>query len=126
MNPTIPGTLSVAFGSSSGIPRPRPPVSSRYHSLARAARSALAPGAAGLELAYDLARLGAALDELAEARQGLGRVDLQLRRLEHRGRVVPRLGEVARAAQDGCDRHRSSRPRRELLIRQARERLDRQ
>ena len=40
------GTVSVALGSKSGRPSPRRSVSSRCHSVARAASSALAPGAA--------------------------------------------------------------------------------
>ena len=43
---TICGTISVAFGSSSGMPRPRSPVSSRYQAVARSASAALSPGAA--------------------------------------------------------------------------------
>ena len=46
MNATICGIDSVALGTWSGMPRPRSPVSSRYHSVARSASSALSPGAA--------------------------------------------------------------------------------
>ena len=38
--------LALGFGVTSGMPRPRSPVSWRYHSVACAASSALAPGAA--------------------------------------------------------------------------------
>ena len=43
---TICGISSLAFGWWSGMPRPKSAVSWRYHWVARAASSALAPGAA--------------------------------------------------------------------------------
>src|SRR5579864_4912044 len=57
-----------------------------------------------LQLAHDRARLDPGLDELAEAAERLRRVDIHLFRLEHDPCVVARLGEVARAAQDGDER----------------------
>jgi len=42
----ISGIVSVASGCASGIPRPKPSVSSRYQRVASSARSALRPGAA--------------------------------------------------------------------------------
>src|SRR5437588_8818083 len=93
---------------------------------------ALAPGehepkrlqvaADGLQLADDRARLDARLDELAEACHRLGRVDVDVLRLEHDLRVFPRLGEVARAAQDGSERHVDAHTRRELVVGERRER----
>ena len=52
---TISGTISVAFGSTSGRPRPRSPVSSRYQPrrVARRAR-ALAPGRGLVDLVVDV------------------------------------------------------------------------
>ena len=46
MKRTISGTISLALGWWSGIPRPKRPVSSRYHAVTCSASSALAPGAA--------------------------------------------------------------------------------
>src|SRR2546427_765634 len=123
MKRTMPPMCSVAFGSASGMPRPRSPVSWRYHSVASAASSALAPErgdhrgelrsvlAAGqgksnslqvaadrLQLSHDRARFEPALDELAETRERLRRVDVDPVRLEHLRRLLARLAQVARAA----------------------------
>ena len=46
MNATISSIVSVTFGQWSTSSSPKRPVSSRYHSVAWRARSALAPGAA--------------------------------------------------------------------------------
>ena len=46
MKRMISSIVSVAFGQWSTSSSPKRPVSSRYHSVASAARSALAPGAA--------------------------------------------------------------------------------
>ena len=51
---TISGIDSVAFGSTSGRPRPRPPVSSTYQPLASAASFALAPGRGRVDLVVDV------------------------------------------------------------------------
>src|SRR5438105_7299968 len=99
-------------------------------------RPALAPGehepqrlqvpADGLQLADDCARLHARLDELAEARHRLGRVDVDVLRLEHDLRILPRPGEVARAAQDRRERHVDADARRQLVVGERSERVDRE
>ena len=63
------------------------------------------------------------LDELPEARERLGRVDVSVRGLEHELGVRARLGEIPRAAQHRRHRDRHADAGGELLVAQRRERL---
>src|SRR5438270_7760366 len=99
-------------------------------------RPALAPGehepqrlqvpAYGLQLADNRPRLDARFDELAEACHRLGRVDADVLRFQHDLRVLPRLGEVARAAQDGRKRRVDPDARRQLVVGEQGERAHRE
>src|SRR5438270_9376510 len=92
---------------------------------------ALAPGehepqrlqvpADGLQLADDRARLDARLDELAEACHRLGRVDVDVLRLENDLRVFPRHGGVLPAGPAGGARGDGAVTRRQLRVGERRE-----
>src|SRR4029077_14913268 len=76
-----------------------------------------------LQLPDDRPRLEARLDELAEARERLRRVDVGLDRLEHELRVLPFLDEIPRTPQHRRRRDRHPDALRQLLVAQSRKRL---